>query len=223
MNVALAQAGRGDAHELRLGAQLFDAVAAGVAHAAAQSADHLEDVHGQRTLVRHASFDAFRHELQIFRVGLEVAVLRTLLHGADGAHSAVRLVRAYLEENDVARGFLGAGEERADHHRVRAGRERLDDVSRVLDATVGDAGDAELHGRLHAAVDCADLRNTHAGHNPSGADGAGTYADLDGVGAGFAKSLRGIASGDVAGDELDVAELLLQLANRFDDRPRMPV
>ena len=53
-------------------------------------------------------------------VFLEVAVLRAGLHRADRAHAAVRLERAALVEDRLARRLVGAGEERADHHAVRA-------------------------------------------------------------------------------------------------------
>ena len=47
---------------------------------------------------------------------LEVAVGRALLHRADRAHAAIALVRAALEELDLARRLLGAGEDAAHHH-----------------------------------------------------------------------------------------------------------
>ena len=140
MDVALAQAGGGDPDELRLRPQLFDAVAAGVTHPAAEAADELEDVHREGALVGHASLDALGDELHVFGLVLEVPVAGASLHGAHRPHPAVRLVGAALEENHLARCLLRPGEERPDHHGVRARRERLDDVAGVLDPAVGDAG-----------------------------------------------------------------------------------
>jgi hypothetical protein len=63
MHVGLGHAGTGDAHELRLGAHLFDGCAAGVAHGRTQAAHQLVDDRRQGAFVRHAAFDAFRNQL----------------------------------------------------------------------------------------------------------------------------------------------------------------
>src|SRR5688572_1726729 len=132
VNVALAQAGRADAHELRLGAQLVDGAAAGVAHARAQTAEELVDRLGEPAAVGHAPLDALGDQLAgLGHLGLEVAVLGAGAHGAQRAHAAVDLVAAPLVEDDLARRLVGAGEERADHHRVGPGGERLDHVARL--------------------------------------------------------------------------------------------
>src|SRR5207245_5600648 len=110
VHVALAQTGCGDPHELRLRAQLVDAAAAGVAHPAAQAAHQLEDVHRQGTLVGNAPFDPLRDQLHLFRVVLEVAVARALLHRAHGTHPAIRLVGPPLEEDHVSRRLFRSGE-----------------------------------------------------------------------------------------------------------------
>ncbi len=70
----------------------------------------------------------------------EVPVGRAMLlrHGAEGAHAAVALVRSALVEFDFAGRFLGAGEQPADHHRMRTGNQRLGDVARIADAAIGD-------------------------------------------------------------------------------------
>src|SRR5262245_53098790 len=57
VDVALAQAGRGDAHEARLLAQLVDALAPHVAHPRAQAAEELVDRVGERPLVGDAPLD----------------------------------------------------------------------------------------------------------------------------------------------------------------------
>src|ERR1017187_5951926 len=127
VDVTLAQAGAGDAHEMRLLLQLGDASAAHVAHAGAQSADKLEDHRLQRAAVGHASFDALGNELgetvlagafalhhalgSHLRAGqiggaLEVALAGALAHGGQRAHAAVALEAAPLVEDGFAGGFV---------------------------------------------------------------------------------------------------------------------
>ena len=84
MDVRLAQARRGDADEARLLLKLFDIATARVAHARAQATDELRHHIRERSLVRHAAFDAFRHELRFnLRALLAVAVTRAFAHRAD--------------------------------------------------------------------------------------------------------------------------------------------
>src|SRR5690242_15970956 len=74
VHVALAQAGRRDADELRPLAQLLNAATAAVAHSGAQAADELIHQIGQQALVRHAAFDAFRNQLTARRSLLAIAI-----------------------------------------------------------------------------------------------------------------------------------------------------
>ena len=60
--------------------------------------------------------------------------------------------------------------------------------------------------------DGGDLRHAGAGDHARGADGAGTDADLDGVGAGVDEGHGAVVGGDVAGDQIDVREALLHFA-----------
>src|SRR5438046_2216023 len=78
-----------------------------------QAAEQLLDVEREAALVRDAALDAFRHELQIGLVGLEVTVAAAFLHRLDRAHAAVELIGAALEEDRLAGALLGAGEEAA--------------------------------------------------------------------------------------------------------------
>src|SRR5262249_20176497 len=138
VDVALAEPAGGDADEARVLPQLLDGVAAGVAHAAPDAAEHLVNVHRQAALVRDAPLDSLGDELLLLvDVALEVALLAAALHRPERAHTAIALVAAALVQDDLARRLLGPGEERADHHRARAGGQRLHDVAGVLDAPVG--------------------------------------------------------------------------------------
>src|SRR6185503_5582246 len=105
VDVALLQAGGGDAHEARARLQLTDASGAAIAHARSQAAHELLDHGRERPLVGDHALDALGHELA--RVGvpvefLEVAVARAFLHGADGAHAAIALERAALAQDQLA-------------------------------------------------------------------------------------------------------------------------
>src|SRR6185295_17774481 len=81
VDVALLQAGGGDAHEARAGLQLADAPGAAVAHARPQAAHELLDHRRQRPLVGDHALDAFGHELARLALELlEVAVARSFLH-----------------------------------------------------------------------------------------------------------------------------------------------
>src|SRR5580698_3363568 len=74
VHVALAQALGGDPDEPRLRPELLDALAARVAHAAAEAADELVEDGRERSAVRHATLDALGDELLVGRAGLTVAV-----------------------------------------------------------------------------------------------------------------------------------------------------
>src|SRR5436853_120228 len=72
VRVALAHAGGADLQEARLGAELVERAAAAVAHAGLQAADELMDVEREAALVGNAALDAFRDELHVGLVALEV-------------------------------------------------------------------------------------------------------------------------------------------------------
>src|SRR5215469_7652949 len=136
VNVALAHPGTRDAHEHRAGAHVGDVTTAGVAHGRPQATGELMEDGHDASLVGHAALYAFGHELlELGRGVLEVSVRRAvpLCHGAERAHAAIGLVGSTLVELDLARRLLGAGEQSADHHRVRTGRDRLGDVAREAD------------------------------------------------------------------------------------------
>src|SRR5262249_44840411 len=138
VHVALADAGRRDANELRFFGQLLDRPAATVAHAGAKAADQLVDHRSQAAFVRDTAFDAFGHELVAAVAGgggwnlefvLEVAIAAAAPHGANRAHAAVLLERAALIQDDFTRALVGAGEQAAHHHGAGADGDGLRDVA----------------------------------------------------------------------------------------------
>src|SRR6185437_12921901 len=105
------------------------------------------------------------------------------LHRADRAHAAIALVRTPLVELDVAGRLLGAGEEAAEHHRGGAGGDRLRDVARVANATVGDHGNVVVRGAGQCVLDRRYLGYTDACDDARRADRTRADADLDAIGA----------------------------------------
>ena len=115
--------------------------------------------------------------------------------------------------------LLGAGEDGAEHDAVGAGGERLGDVAGIADAAVGDQRDVgALAGHRATSLMAVICGNADAGDDARGADGARADADLDGVGACFDQRPGGGRGGDVAGDDLELRMLSLDLAHPFDAR-----
>src|SRR5579859_2407678 len=125
VRMRLGHAGAGHLHELRLMAHVLDGGGTEVTHRRTQATDQLMDDVAQRTAIRHATFDAFRHQLVGVRLILEVTILGAQRHRTQRTHAAVALVRAALEQLHVTRRFLGTREHRAQHHGGCAGGERL--------------------------------------------------------------------------------------------------
>ena len=115
----------------------------------------------------------------------KVTVARTFAHGAERTHATVGLVRTALINLDLAGRLVGPGQQAADHHAVRAGGERLDDIAGVTDATVGDNADVAALERGGDVTDGRELRHAHARDHARGADRARADANLYGIGAGF--------------------------------------
>src|SRR5688572_18711539 len=201
MRVRFAQAGARDADEPRFRAEVLDGRGADVLHAGAQPADELVEEGIERADRLHLPFHALGHDLgELADVALTVPVARGLahLHRAERAHAAVGLAAV----DHVAWRLVGPGQERAEHHRVRARADRLRDVARVLDPAVGADRDAVTCRGLHAIDDRGDLRHAGAGDHTRRADRAGTDTDLHAVRAGGDELLGALGRGHVAGDDL---------------------
>src|ERR1041385_1029918 len=207
VDVALAQAGGGDAEEAGLCLQLVDVAGAAVAHAALQTADQLVDEIGDRAFGGDAAFDALGNKLAAGFLGVPVAA--ALRHGAHRAHAAVGLERAALIEDGFAGAFVGAGEKAADHDAIGAGGESLGDIAGIFDAAIGDQRDVGLASGARAFRDGGDLRNAGAGNYARGADRAGADSDLDSIDAEGDQVHGALVGGDVAGDELHFGQLAL--------------
>src|SRR5690606_7008435 len=91
VDMALAQAGAGDAHEPGPLLEVGQGRRPDIAHGGAQAADHLVQRRRDRTLVGRLTLDALGHQLLGLDLLLEVSVGRAGPHGATRAHAPVRL------------------------------------------------------------------------------------------------------------------------------------
>src|SRR5690606_923936 len=230
VRVALLEARGGEPDEAAVVLQLRHGAAADVEHRLAQTADQLVDDGGERAPVGDLALDALGDELLVGGDALlEVAVLgerlavAARLHGAERAHAAVRLELLAVDEHQLTGGLLAAGEQRAQHHRVRAGDQGLGDVAGVLQAAVADDRDPGVLGGERGLVDGRDLRDADAGDDAGGADGAGSDADLDAVAARVDAGLGAVARGDVAADDVDAGGVGLDLGDHVADQPGVAV
>ena len=226
MDVVFAQPRGGHAHEFRLAPQLGEAPAAGVAHAGLQSADELIDDAPQRAFVRHAPFDPLGDELVGFApvvLKIPVAAALPVAHGFQRPHPAILLVGAALIQNRLARALLGAGEQAADHDRLGARGQRLDDVARKADTAVRNDRHARARGHAHGFRHRGELGHADPGNDARRADGGRADADLDSVRAGVDQRLGPVCGRHVAGDHLDVRKIAFERPNRIEHAGRVAV
>lgn len=140
-----------------------------------------------------------------------------VLHGVDAAHAPVRLDElALAADKVVARRLRRASKQAPHHHRARAQREALDNVSHVLDPAVGDAGDAEPGGEARHVEDGCGLGSAHGHDFLRYARRAGTHADPEPVDAGGDQG-SGLRDGDdVAANHVEIWVLSLYVFDHFD-------
>src|SRR5258707_6581909 len=90
VDVALAEAGRSDAHEFAALHQRLQVFGADVAHAAAQAADELVGQRGERTLAGYTAFHARRDRFPALDfLFLSIAVGPAFFHGRRAAQTAI--------------------------------------------------------------------------------------------------------------------------------------
>ena len=130
---------------------------------------------------------------------------------------------ASSEDDGLSGRLLHTGEERAGHDGVGTGGQGLDDIARVADTAVGDDGDTGALQGLGGHHDCGKLGHAHTCNDTGGADGTGAYADLHGVHSALLQSLGCLTGSDVAGDDLQVGELLTDCLQDSQHTLRMTV
>jgi len=187
-----------------------------VAQSGLETSDQLgEDrVDGARDLLE--GFDAFGCGLAGAVGCVPVAGGGAGFHGSVTPHAAVLLIEFAVDLHDLSRGLRAAGEQAAADDGIGEG-ERLDDVSGLGDAAVGEEGDAARLGGAGGEVKGGQLGNAYAGDDAGGADGAGTLTDLDDVGSGAREEFDTGTAGDVSGDDGEFGEELADQADGITD------
>ena len=233
MRVTLFPPSGGDTHEAGVVTQPSEVSGARISHARTQSSDELVHDLAQRAGIGNAALDALRHELAACRtecaggarrgLGAGVTIGAESLHGAHRTHPSIALEPAALEQLHVAGALLGAGEKRAEHHALGAGRYRLDDVAGVGDPTVGDHRDVPLPGPSCREPDRRQLRHARAADDASGADRTSADANLDRIGSGVGEGVDAVLGDHVAGDHGQRGPARLDPLDRLDHACRVSV
>src|SRR5450631_2286192 len=138
VNVAFAQARGRDTDKLAAFVKLLQVCCAAITHPATQTTYELIDECGKGPFVGNLALDAFGDGFTARYAFLRVAVRRARLHGAERTHAAVGLECAPLVQDGLAGGFLGAGEETANHYGRCAGGDRFGDVAGKFNSAVSD-------------------------------------------------------------------------------------
>ena len=186
-----------------------------VTHTGAETAHHLIDGFGNRSTVRHTTFNTFRNKL--FIVGLEITVLGTALHGTDGSHSAINLELSSLIDLHVTGSLFAAGKQRTHHNDMCTGSDCFHDIAGILDTAVSDNGNIILGSSFRTVEDRGDLRNTDTGNHACRADGTGSDTDFYAVNTAFNQCAGRFRSSNVAGDQLNIGIFVLDLLNGIHD------
>ncbi len=140
-----------------------------------------------------------------------------MLHGPDGAHAAVALIAAALEQNDFAGGFFGAGKHATHHHRTGARGQSLGNITAIANTAIGNQRNARTLERRGHVVNGHDLRHANTCHDAGGANGTRANTDLDCIGARFSQCQGCGAGGNIAADHINVRVVALDPAHTFDD------
>lgn len=148
-------------------------------------------------------------------VGLGVLAVTAgllVLHGGDTAHTTVRLDKLTLVANEVLAGGLGGtGEETTHHDSAGAKGQTLDDVTDVLDTTVGNARNAEASSKRRDAADGSSLRTADSHDLLGNASTTGTHANSQAIGTSSNKQSSLLLGDNVTSDNVDLRELLLDV------------
>lgn len=112
---------------------------------------------------------------------------------------------------------LGGSSEETTHHDGRSTQaESLGDVSNVADTTIGPGGNTEPLGKLRDGVDGSTLGSTDGHDLLSDADRSRTHTDSETVGTGSNEGRSLLSGDDVASNDVDVGESLLDPLDHLD-------
>ena len=207
-------AGGADADITGLGAELGQRRRAEVAHAALHPADE----RAEHVVDRAADFLESLNTLGGHLAGLIMLVVTVAcgaarFHGGEAAHAPVLFINFSADFHDFAGRFPAAGEQATQNDGVGQ-RQGFDDIAALGDAAVGDESDIFCLRGVAGDVERGELRDTHAGDDAGGADGAGTLADLDGGGPAIGEERNAGCTGDIACNQRELGE---RVADELDD------
>ncbi|SIA40864.1 Uncharacterised protein [Mycobacteroides abscessus subsp. abscessus] len=84
---------------------------------------------------------------------------------------------------------------------MSAGSKGLNNITRVLDAPIGDNGFAMLPGLCGTVIHCRDLRYADAGDNPCRTDGTRSDTDFYNISSCFDQILSSFSSSNISSDD----------------------
>ena len=154
MRMAFGKAGIGNPDKFAVFPQIVHSLCTAVSHAAAKTADHLENGVCKCSLVRNTAFHAFRNKF-----------LCTFLTSLVDFHCAGR--------------FLRTGQQAAEHDAAAACGNCLCNISGIFDSAVRNNTDTVFVGLFGTVGNRGNLGNADTGNNPRGTDGSRTDADLN--------------------------------------------
>ena len=183
----------------------------------------------QRTGVADTSLDALGNMLgrrggvgdRLLTAG--IAVRSPASHGTGRAHPSICLPHRALDQFQLTGRLVDPGEGIAQHHGVSSGGERLDDVTRCHDPTVGDDSHTMVSSRRCALVYGGELRHTGSRDDARGADRPSADANLHGVGTSIHQGLDAVAGHDVPADNADSGPFLLHIRHGVHNTPTVPM
>ena len=213
--MALLESRAGDSYEHAVSLEFGNGLGAAVAHSGFKSAEQLVYGIRSRTLIRHAAFYALGNEL--FSALLEVSVLTAVIHRAERTHASVDLELTPLVDLGIAGRLLAAREYASYHYHVRAGRDSLYYIARVLDSAVAYYRDVVLSRDVRDVAYSGYLGNAYARYDSGRTYRAGAYSDLDRVRSRLDQKLRGLARRYVSGYDLKIGEGRFDLLDAVSD------
>ena len=133
-----------------------------------------------------------------------------VLHGVDRAHTSVGLDELALAGNErLTRRLSGTGKETAHHDSAGTECETLDDVTNVLDTTVGDTGNTEAGSERGDRVDGSGLRTADSHDLLGDASRARAHTDSETINAGGDEASSLLTGDNVAANDIEVGVGLL--------------
>src|SRR5690554_553353 len=176
MGMTLLQACVAYAHKMSF-LHIFDIRGAAISHSRAQPSHELEHRIRDRPSIGHPPFNPLGD--QFLLIALEIAVLATSPHRANGTHAAIHFVTASLINFQRAWTLICSRQKATYHNAISTSSNRLGHIAGVFYSPVGDDGDPCSLGSLHTIHYRRHLGHPYSGNNPSGANRPRSNAHLN--------------------------------------------